>query len=114
MDNAEKANPTGKLELFGEIYDFRPTFGTLNRYQQITGKDGFDMLRGNFTAGDIVALVYAAIGGKDTGKTIDEVGDAIDLNRAVQLAGEIRAFMDAAQVPAEQKKMAAEKTPKTK
>jgi hypothetical protein len=76
MDNAAQALPESFLTLGEEKYKLVPSFSVFVRFEKASGKNGLDPLMWvSPSATDLVTLVWAAIGGEKSGKTIDQVAD---------------------------------------
>jgi hypothetical protein len=76
MDNAQHALPETFLVLGEDKFKLVPSFSLFVRFEKASGKNGLDpMLWVNASATDLVTLVWAAIGGEKSGKSIDDVAD---------------------------------------
>lgn len=91
MDNANLALPELFVTLGTEQIKLIPNFATFVRFEQQTGKNGLDPLTWvNATALDLVTLLWASIGGKKSGKTVEDVAELMsgkhleDVKRLVQ------------------------------
>lgn len=81
MEHSEKALPGTFVEVFGERKQIKPNMRTFCRFQQKTGRNPFDLMMWVTPSPvDVVTLIWAALGGEDLGKTVDEVADALDFD----------------------------------
>lgn len=80
MEHADQAAPGGmQIQLFGETKTLRPNMRTFLRFQQKTGKTPFDPLNWDPVTPDfVVALVWAGIGGDESGHSFEEVADQLE------------------------------------
>jgi hypothetical protein len=105
MEHADKALPEVFIELFGERRNLSPSFGTFVRFEKATGKNALDqMVWLSPSAIDICTLVWAALGGEKSGKTVDEVADAMTPRHLEDVKSLVRAMFEKAEVPEELKK----------
>jgi hypothetical protein len=109
MDFADKALPEVYIDLFGEKVNLLPTFGTLCRFEKATGKNPLDMLTWvSPTPIDLVTLVWAALGGEKSGKTFDDVAEAMTGKHVEDVKHLVRVMFQKAEVPEDPKGDAAE------
>jgi hypothetical protein len=82
MEHAELAAPGGiQFTIFGESRTLRPNMRTFLRFQQKTGKNPFDHFLWDPTPPEfVVALVWAAIGGDESGYTFEQVADELEFD----------------------------------
>ncbi len=78
---ANKARGEVKLELGGETYVLRPTFGAVCEIEDAIGANLFDMgrklERAEITARDLVKFTQACIAQSGTSIDVDKLGEAI-------------------------------------
>ena len=78
MDNAIIAHPEIFITLGEEKMKLVPSFSVFVRFEKATGKNALDpMMWVQPSATDLVTLVWAAIGGEKSGKSISEVADLL-------------------------------------
>lgn len=76
MEHAEHAIPEMFVSLGDERIKLIPNFSTFCRFEKATGKNGLDpMVWLQPSATDLVTLLWAAMGGEKSGRTIDDVAD---------------------------------------
>jgi hypothetical protein len=76
MDNAQHALPEAFISLGEDRFKVVPSFAVFCRFEEKTGKNGLDpVLWIQPSATDLVTLVWAAIGGKSSGKTVEQVAE---------------------------------------
>lgn len=105
MDNAEQAVPELFVELGSERFNLVANFATFVRFDKATGKNSLDVLTWvNPTALDLVTLVWAAIGGEKSGKTVEQVADLLEGKHVEEVRKLIRGMFKKAELPADSAK----------
>jgi hypothetical protein len=99
--NADKVIPGVEIEIFGETRTLVTTFRTLILFERKTGKNG--MRRFDWNVEDLCVLVWAALGGDKSGRTVDEVVDELSGRHAGEIRRLIAGLFEQAELSDQQK-----------
>lgn len=106
MDNGDKALPELYIELGGQRHKLVANFGTFRRFEERSGKNAMDTtLWEKPSATDVITLIWAALGGESSGKTVEQVGDLLEMYHLHDVGHLMRRLFGQASLSEDQKKM---------
>lgn len=105
MEQAEKVSEEVHIQLGSELVCLRATFGTLIRYKKKTGRNPLAGVP--IDPEDLSAFVWAAIGGDECGKTVEEVAELLSVKTLADIGRAVRQAIRNGEPPEEPGKNAA-------